>query len=505
MSIRLVGTARGAETPASGKVDERAARVLKRVSEPYDNIMKYLTSYDFRKDIEDHNQYVKDMCDDPYPKYVDLRERLKKHGGVASFEKEFKGVIAFLSQFIFQSLPKTEDGKKFLSLPTIMVRQEQLVHSILSVQIQSRYKYPYRSTVMLIKDMLAFIDQYCRVTQNITNPYYHSFRYMYYMTMFLDDPLYGQPHNIVFPTCAKIGATQLIKMRCVPILIMGVTTETLYVDQYHNTPLDFWAHDIQHSKRQIQETQRYFDQFIAHREYYRRRTVFDTVLPEQFYEEMNTYAKNTIVPLINVTKNLRENDLTAYAYRCIKRIIIFEVVHEKAWPLTQKSLIRNIRLRYDSFPVENIDADPAKGVVYTFDYLFDDPTTLGNVRAKLRGGFYDRTTELNDTIVPSEYRTSMHVATAAHQLLNELGDTDNVPFEYLLALTTDNTGCEELLDRGTIQPQYPENPVEPEPYTENDSQYAFDDALLSTYYVKIASHEPLHHLRYVPGASANTE
>ena len=42
------------------------------------------------------------------------------------------------------------------------------------------------------------------------------------------------------------------------------------------------------------------------------------------------------------------------AFKSIKRLIIFEVVHEKAWPITQPSLCRNISLRYDEFPVENI-------------------------------------------------------------------------------------------------------------------------------------------------------
>jgi outer membrane protein assembly factor BamA len=77
----------------------------------------------------------------------------------------------------------------------------------------------------------------------------------------------------------EINVTDLIKLRCVPILIMGVVDKPIYADQYLNSPLDFWAHDIQHSKRQIQETERYFDSFIKHNQYYQRRTVFDIITP----------------------------------------------------------------------------------------------------------------------------------------------------------------------------------------------------------------------------------
>ena len=84
-------------------------------------------------------------------------------------------------------------------------------------------------------------------------------------------------YNIIFPTNAYIGATELIKLRCVPILIMGVSNKPVYVDQYLNTPLDFWAHDIQHSKRQIQETLRYYDCYIKHSEYYQRRVLFNII------------------------------------------------------------------------------------------------------------------------------------------------------------------------------------------------------------------------------------
>ena len=78
---------------------------------------------------------------------------------------------------------------------------------------------------------------------------------------------------------------------------MGVVDKPIYVDQYLNSPLDFWAHDIQHSKRQIQETLRYYDVFIKHNNYYNRRTLYDIKTPNQFYKYMEKFTQDKIIPI----------------------------------------------------------------------------------------------------------------------------------------------------------------------------------------------------------------
>ena len=101
---------------------------------------------------------------------------------------------------------------------------------------------------------------------------------------------------------------------------------------------------------------------------------------------MEQYTKEIILPIIKINAlDSRE----VRALKAIKKLIIFEVVHEKAWPITEKSLCRNIPLRYDEFPVENIKLNEETNKISTFHYLFADPTTIGNVIGKIRSGFYD--------------------------------------------------------------------------------------------------------------------
>lgn len=351
--------------------------------------------------------------------------------------------------------------------------------------IEDRFNYPYAQTIYVIEHLLELIDYYYRdnddtQTASTINerigPYYHIFRYRSYITTFLNSE-HGIPENIIFPTCANIGATDLIKIRCAPILIMGIVDKPIYVDQYLNTPLDFWAHDIQHSKRQIQETLRYYDVFIKHNNYYKRRTLYDIKTKEQFYYYMNNFTQTIILPMISLKdypKNSGKLEIdTERAMRAIKKLIIFEVIHEKAWPITQASLCRNISLRYDEFPVENItfgpsEIEPEKEVIKAFHYLFADPTTIGNVVGKLRTGFYDKVNNPKDYIVPKQYRTSENVAKCALDIMTQLGCTKTPTLDYFLALATDRHAMQEFQDIPSIEGD--DYPMESVPYPKEYSK-----------------------------------
>ena len=482
-----------------GNTDERAQRIKKRATDPKTKILNYLTTTNFDEKIQQHNDMVKQMFNHPYNAYQTFKERLKKDGGEASFP-EFEGVVKFLVKALFQTKiygwymgvgSDAADGgdgnKKHILL-------DQVINKLIGLEIVDRFFYPYSSTIYVIENLLELLDYYYRnvatfdestpVNETI-GPYYHIFRYRSYMTTFLNSKTFGIPNNIVFPTCFSVGATHLIKIRCVPILIMGVVNEPIYVDQYINSPLDFWAHDIQHAKRQIQETLRYYDVFIKHNSYYNRRTLYDIKTQDQFYEYMEKFTKEKIIPMIT----LRDTDITSQdeemmrnrAYRAIKKLIIFEVVHEKAWPITQPALCRNISLRYDEFPVENIGYKNDQ--IEAFHYLFSDPTTIGNVVGKLRHGFYDKVTDQKSYIVPPKYRTSRNVAICARQIMADL-DCKKIPtHDYFLALTTDRHAMQEFVDLASMEGD--DRPKQKVPYPDSEYRNAnvYSDLDLSTYFV----------------------
>ncbi len=467
------------------KINEREERIARRATNPKLDIEDYFRTTDFTEDIANHKKIIKEIIDNPYKKYKELKERLTLHGADAEFP-ELAGSFFYLIKALYQN----ELIYNFFKAPEYKILLEQLFNKLIGIEIIDRFKFPYRATIYCIESLLELIDFYYRNTWNDNKKllpnekigeYYHIFRYRSYLTTFTDSK-FGIPNNIILPTFYNIGARDLIKLRCVPILIMGISDKPIYVDQYLNTPLDFWAHDIQHSKRQIQETLRYYDLFIKHNQYYQRRTLYNIRSEDSFYEYMEKFTKEVILPIIEIKQT---DDEKTQAYKQIKKILIFEISHEKAWPITKKSLCRNLVLRYDEFPVENIKYDKENKKIGVFHYLFADPTTIGNVVGKLRNGFYDKTNEVNDKICKLQYRTSEHIAKATEELLNEIKCSPIPSFKYILALAKDRHAMQEYEDMPTIS--LPDNPVEPVDYPNEPIENIYSDENLFTKFVAKAS------------------
>lgn len=471
-------------------VDERFERVEKRAVKPKEAILNHLLTHNYDESITKHNNFVTSMLENPVETYLSFKERLHSDGCETSFP-EFEGVIGYLIKALFQNSQIyswfQEDNRNILI--------EQVIHKIIGLTIEGRFYYPYSSTIYVIEDILQLLDYYYR--SNIQNkeglpvneqmgPYYHIFRYRSYITTFLCSREFGIPNNIIFPTHFNVSATSLIKIRCVPILLMGVINKPIYVDQYLNSPLDFWAHDIQHSKRQVQETLRYYDVFIKHNNYYKRRTLYDIKTQIQFYKYMHEFTVNKIIPMIKINN---EDSSEIKANKSIKRLIIFEVIHEKAWPITQPSLCRNISLRYDEFPVENINLNNDNGKIDTFHYLFSDPSTIGNVIAKLRHGFYDKSSSVNNKILEERYRTASNVAKCAREIMIELGCSKIPPEDYFLALATDKHALQEFMDLPEIK--IPDNPASIVPYPEESKDNIYSDLDLITRFIPSANPESI--------------
>jgi len=447
------------QAPELAKPSEEAIRLERRAKQPLAIAMTMFKTKDYAPEIEEHNEIVKGIMNDPLNKYIELRDRLRANGPTASFP-EFKGSVSKLTQELFQN---PENTALIDSDPTLLNLRELLVHNLISIQTEHRYVYPYKATVLVIEEMLKILDIIARKKRADLNPYYHNLRYRLYLTYLLDQ---AYPDNIVFPTVFNIGSTFLIKVRCVPIQFIGVVQEPTHADQYDNSPIDFWAHDIQHGRRLIQENQRYYDIVVKHIYYYTKRSTFDFVPIEAFYKEQAEFTQ-FLFSLIAVTKEERaaataEQDPAqklelekAIAYKNIKKLIIFEVVHEKAWPITKFSLCRNIPLGYDVFPIETLVAT-SRGGIKTVDDRFQDPTTLSNLYNKLRKGFYDKVGSPDSRIVDPRFRTAKDIARAAQELLTQIECTVKHTFEELLALTEDPKGAEEFTERaGEID--YPDN------------------------------------------------
>ncbi len=409
-------------------------RKVKRVNKPHEDIVRYLRTHDFSKWIKEHEDFIKHMQAEPYDTYISLKKRLHLDGNMASFP-EFGGVVAYLIKAIFQNdkvynyFQESEDRRVHLEL---------VCHKLTAIMTDSRYIFPYTTTIYAIESLLILLETYYRNINKSLPNFYHNFRYRTYLDYIT---VTACPNNIVIPTFVSTGATFFVKIRCVPLLVLGVSDKPTHADQYLNSPIDFWAHDVQHARRQIQETESYFDRYVKHNAYYTKRDPFNILSIDMFYKHMHNFTKSVILPMIISSPGDSEE---AKARSRMNKIIIFEVVHEKAWPITKKAICRCIPLQYDIFPIENLKYNEGDDYIDVYTDTFNDPTTLSNIRGKLRHGFYDDVDTTYDVIVPKKYRTSKFIAECASNILKQLGCSYIPSDELLLKLTKDETNAGEF-------------------------------------------------------------
>jgi hypothetical protein len=406
-------------------------RVARRATAPYEEILLLYSTFDYDPWIHEHKKIMNNMLRDPYNTYIEFKQRLVLEGINASFP-EFKGVIGYLIKSIFQNKLIMTFYNSSTALKTMF---NIIIDKIITIHIDSRYLYPYGQTIYIIEDLVALLDIYSRSKEKYSD-LYHYLRYRVYLDFLINNSVNS---HIVFPTIRQLGATDLIKLRSVPILLLGVTNKPILADQYINTPLDFFAHDIQHARRQLHETLSYYDRYVKHSKYYTNRSPFDIITIDQFYSKMTDFTKIKILPLITIDK---QDSQAIIASKQMYKIIIFEIIHEKAWPITKQSICRCIPLLYDTFPIETLMVEDNN--ITTYDEIFHDPTTLSNIRGKLRYGFYDDALTPNEKIILTANRTSRYIATTAHNLLIDL-HCENIPsLDDLLSLVIDPTNADEF-------------------------------------------------------------
>ena len=422
-------------------------RVKKRVKNPVENFKFFLCTYNFNNEIRITTKYLKKLINNPIKEYLKLTEKLKKYGPSASCKEEFAGTVGILIKFIFQN----KDVIEFINnSKELTIYQNIIINDLVAIHIEGRHLYPYESTIYIIYELLKFVDIYYR-SKSDQHTFYHTFRYKMYLDYLINS---GFPDVIVIPAAIPLTFIDFIKLRCIPVYLLGVSITPVYADQYMNTPLDFFSHDIQHSRRLLIETDRYYEVLIKNIFYQTDRSNFSIISKLDFYKYMWEFTKH-ILKIIGTNKT--------------KQLIIFEIIHEKAWPITRHSIIRNIQVGYDKFPVEELKISKS-GKIYINNFIFDDPTTLANLYYKLVYGFIDmpptnsnlinktkrsynylnnsmltkKTKKRYNSVLPIKKRTAENIAMEAHDLLIKLNATAPKSYNDLLKITLDTTNTDEL-------------------------------------------------------------
>ena len=263
------------------------------------------------------------------------------------------------------------------------------LHDILSVYT-SKEGVPYLNTNLAIQTAVEFFDIYERSKEERPS-LYHSDRYEYYFYYLLN-----KRDHITIPVSTMLGATDLLKMRSVPIGLIGANIANERVDGYLQTPYEFFQHDVNHSRRMYQFSKE-------------RRDEHKLDLLEDA-EASRSFLEDIVLPALR-TKG--KNDPLAETKR-MARMLFFEVFHEDALPANKDVLIKALfRPELIRTPFEHIE-DETNTVHYVME---EGATTLAYLFRKMKHDFYDTPESRFSFLADEEARSRYGVIMAAMYVL----------------------------------------------------------------------------------------
>jgi hypothetical protein len=237
----------------------------------------------------------------------------------------------------------------------------------------------------------------------------------------------ASPDHIMFPTAAKLGATDLLKGRGVPVGFLGINTEVMWVDGFHQTPFEFYVHDINHTRRMFQ--------FMVEDAAANLQGLQDYVAAS------DAYVRGTLLPAITP---MPSDDPETQHYKRLCKIVLFEVLHEDAQPASPDVVLKALhRPALHATPFESCAGT-------TVTYLMEaGASTLAYVFRKLSHEFYDRPEARQAAIVAPAYRTRPHVVEATVRLCGALGF--DVPLPQIRALVATDAGFPQDFLRSLVR------------------------------------------------------
>jgi hypothetical protein len=383
----------------------------------------------------EESQFIKHIIEQPLTSYESYQKRFQDNQNNPN--TPFPELFPVISKLINKMYsPEINLVCKFNS--TLSAIRDKTTISLRHVSLKNRVFCPYLPTIKAIFEAIAFFDIYTREQRGfyakidkenihehnpkeLTHSSYHMYRYKYRM----DDLLSKIPNEIIIPTFESFTATELMRVRCVPIRFVGLSTDFLYVDEFEQSPEEFLMHDINHNWRMMNEDCRIIKQ---HR-----------LTPLQLARESYLFSQKCLDELKFKTTDTPD----IIEYKKIKIVILFEIVHEDARPFLSDTIGEYIQLKEGgSVPFEVPRIDPVTNYMDMVDTLDTGISTLSYVRNKLQHGFYDQIDNQISDLVAPHYRTAVHIALAAYQMLidyrakpNPVADLDEkgyVSLDWLL-------------------------------------------------------------------------
>jgi hypothetical protein len=343
---------------------------------------------------KEESTYIKKIVANPIEMYGDYKQRLKTEGHNAKFP-EFGTLVEYLQLSLKKEGISTMADKD----PALAIMRRRVFDELNQVKDAG---YPYCKVIDTIENCLGFLDVYERgISSEVSTQLFHSFKYEYYSSFIKNEV----PNHILFPTFSGLGATDLLKVRGVPIGFSGVHTESSWVDGFSQSPLEFWYHDINHTRRMWQ--------------FFKEEAQNQGISIDQFAEKSNQFTRDELIPLITIKKS---EDYEVQNQKRMMKMILFEMLHEDALS-ADRSVIKKALMRAPNTPTPS-ESMTGNKIHYNME---EGATTLAFVYRKIAGDFYDMEGMRNNFIIAHDRRTQKHVVEAAftmNQQLNLGADLD---------------------------------------------------------------------------------
>ena len=342
-----------------------------------------------------HHEWIRETVNKPLETYRAIRARFSANND--SPDTPILELLPVVEYVRSQVTTPAVEAKCRDNAPLASMR-DQLLHKLHHVTIQNGPMCPYAPTLRILFEAVGFFDVVCRTERNLSTHFQKKYWYRY------EGLMQRIPDVFVIPTFDNISATDLMKVRGVPLYFIGVSTEPVYVDEFWQSPLEFLIHDLNHAWKMMDMDDRFLEKQA------------DLSRPE-LMERSSQFIRDYL-PGIAIRKTDTEQQKEM---KKLKKILLFEVSHEDARPLLP-DVINETLLEEEGyeFPDNVIRFDEGETQAYLEKRTIHGITALSYVRHKLQHGFFDQTDSQNIQIVSPKYRTVEWIVRAAEELLAEM-------------------------------------------------------------------------------------
>jgi nicotinic acid mononucleotide adenylyltransferase len=329
---------------------------------------------------------------------------------------EIRNLIELTNQNIYQifqniiKMDQNEETRELLSIGAFPDGSPTDIHPYGNIE---NNKFSYEHSMKTITKCLEIIDifhrKYSEKRLAFRKMQFYN-RYAYYVDYLINE----YPNVIIVPCIFSIGSTDLMKFRFTPYQICGVICTNTFVDESIQTPLEFFIHDINHSRR-IHQHNIYF---ITN-----KNKSFINFFNELWHEKQQIMGILRLDP----SSSVFQKEILK-----IIKMILFEIIHEDALVPDKNIIIQDILFEggkylypYESTTnpnckFENVETYRNTLSRYICKWYEKAATTLSTFKKKIEYEFFDPYNEINEIIMSKNYRTEFHVLISSLVLLYSL-------------------------------------------------------------------------------------